>query len=379
MLSATYQQEMNREYENYIGIMPCDGVYGRNTNKAYIKALQAEMGMNVDTATGNIGSATRRCLPSIPYQGIEKDYNGRVYTGAKIQQFKKMFNFGLYANSFGDGIFVGDINVSAVRQFQNAYGLTITGTVNLETWLSILISSGDNTRKGTACDTRFEITDTNLEILKANGYRIVGRYLTGGSFKEIREGEFQRIFNGGLSVFPIYQTDGARASYFNAEQGAKDALAAEQAARQKGVPRGTIIYFAVDFDALDYNIDESILPHFAALFSTISGYRVGIYAPRNVCSRVADAGYSVSSFVSDMSTGFSGNLGFPLPKNWAFDQISNIYISHNGNSLEIDNNISSGRDQGFNKLAGYADPDEDYSPAPTVMPPEQTQTHKIKQ
>ena len=29
---------------------------------------------------------------------------------------------------------------------------------------------------------------------------------------------------------------------------------------------------------------------------------------------------TTSSFVSDMSSGFTGNCGYPLPKNWAFDQ-----------------------------------------------------------
>jgi peptidoglycan hydrolase-like protein with peptidoglycan-binding domain len=54
------------------------------------------------------------------------------------------------------------------------------------------------------------------------------------------------------------------------------------------------------------------------------GYRVGIYASRNICTRIAQAGYAVASFVSDMSTGFSGNLGFPIPDNWVFDQFHEI-------------------------------------------------------
>lgn len=29
----------------------------------------------------------------------------------------------------------------------------------------------------------------------------------------------------------------------------------------------------------------------------------------------------MSSFVADMSTGYSGNMGYPMPANWAFDQI----------------------------------------------------------
>ncbi|MFL2099124.1 hypothetical protein ACEN37_12870, partial [Marinilactibacillus psychrotolerans] len=54
----------------------------------------------------------------------------------------------------------------------------------------------------------------------------------------------------------------------------------------------------------------------------------------------------ITSFVSGMSTGFSGNLGYPLPKNWAFDQISTITLGSGEGLIEIDNNIKSGRDNG---------------------------------
>ena len=117
----------------------------------------------------------------------------------------------------------------------------------------------------------------------------------------------------------------------------------------------SVIYFAVDFDAMDYDVDVAILPYFKAVKEEFGrensrGYRVGIYAPRNVCSRVSNAGYACKSFVCDMSTGFSGNLGYPLPKNWAFDQISTIDVGSGDGHIEIDNNICSGRDMGVNHV-----------------------------
>lgn len=48
-----FQQWLNRNYEEYTGLNPCDGVYGRNTNKALVYALQAEEGLPVSKATGN--------------------------------------------------------------------------------------------------------------------------------------------------------------------------------------------------------------------------------------------------------------------------------------------------------------------------------------
>lgn len=51
-------------------------------------------------------------------------------------------------------------------------------------------------------------------------------------------------------------------------------------------------------------------------------YNIGIYGTRNACKRVVDAGYAVASYVSNMSTGWSGNLGFSQPASWSFDQFA---------------------------------------------------------
>ena len=34
--------------------------------------------------------------------------------------------------------------------------------------------------------------------------------------------------------------------------------------------------------------------------------------------------YAITSFLSDMSSGFSGNMGFKMPANWTYDQFSEI-------------------------------------------------------
>lgn len=62
------------------------------------------------------------------------------------------------------------------------------------------------------------------------------------------------------------------------------------------------------------------------------------------------AGYSVSSFVSDMSTGYSGNLGFPLPEDWAFDQIKEMDKNESGFDIALDNDVVSGRYYGFHSF-----------------------------
>lgn len=346
----TIQQWLNNRYQNRrdFYLQPTDGIYQRGTQKALIYALQYEEGLSDDVANGSFGPTTKAKLPLL-----------QVGNRDGTTQFVHLLQAALCFNQFEvdfDGIF-GNGTKQQVASFQAFSGLPSDGYVGLQTWSSLLVSTGDPNRKGTALDCVMEVTSARAQTLVNAGYETVGRYLTnveGTTLnKKIQPGELATIFNAGLTVFPIYQTYGGAASYFNAEQGEADAKKAHSAARGYGFEEGTIIYFAVDYDSTDDEITNKILRHFEAVYSTLTAlgsYRVGIYGTRNACSRVSNAGYAVTSFVSGMSTGFSGNLGFPLPENWAFDQISTITLGSGEGQIEIDNNIKSGRDNGVSKV-----------------------------
>ena len=64
-----------------------------------------------------------------------------------------------------------------------------------------------------------------------------------------------------------------------------------------------------------------------------------------MCTKVSEAGYVEYSFVADMSTGFSGNLGYPIPENWAFDQFFE-YLFDSSPSFDLDKVGVSGLDGG---------------------------------
>ncbi|UZW12682.1 DUF4474 domain-containing protein [Clostridium pasteurianum] len=331
----TIQQHLNRDYNNVFGLIPCDGIYSKSTNVALIKALQHEEGIATD---GIWGPTTQNLCPTIPGQ----------YANTK---FILLLQYALYCNGYNpngfDGLYGNGVK-NAVTSFQVFAGLYADGYAGKQTWASLLVSYGDPNRQGTACDCSTTITDEKAATLKANGYNIVGRYLTGRyamTFEEISV-----ISQNNLKVVPIFEVGGYQLSYFTSLQGMVDANSAMVAATTLGFPDNTIIYFAVDFDALDEDVTNNILLYFQAInnrFTELgSSYRIGIYAPRNVCSRVAAAGYSCSSFVCDMSSGFSGNLGYPLPYDWAFDQISTISCGSGYGYIEIDNNICSGKDTG---------------------------------
>lgn len=314
------QQEVNRRYKHYTGIVPTDGLYGREMNKALIQVLQAIEGFTPAEATGNFGQGTRSRLQTI--------------TGG-TSQWVWLASVALVCNGYALSPSENWNNQISdqVRRFQKDYALPVTGAVNPTTWMSLLTSKGDPNRACTACDTRFEITDELARHLKADGYKIVGRYLSepnqaskteSNYFKAIRTGELERIVRHGLKYFPIFQEYSTKLEHFTSQNGHRHAKEAQNAAQRLGVPP-TVIYFAVDYDATDPQVSSHILPYFKAVTQSLGGgYRVGIYASRNICTRVAQAGYAIASFVSDMSTGFSGNLGFPIPDNWVFDQFHEI-------------------------------------------------------
>lgn len=345
----TIQQRLNAKNFKKIGLYPCDGRFNRETNKALIYALQFEMG--VSGANGNFGPGTESAC---------KNSSNHVGPGSSKTELIKIAQYALYCNgrNFNPENFSGSFNKNtenAVRAFQSFNKLSIDGYVRYSTWASLLRSCGDRDRKGTACDCSTEITQARAKTLKENGYSIVGRYIAGGEWKKLKKHEAKIILDNGLRIFPIYQTSGTNASYFTERQGEKDAEAAIASAMDYGFPSYTTIYFAVDFDPVDVEISKKILPYFNKIHSAFQNeksikYKVGIYGTRNVCESARKAGYTSSSFVSDMSYGFSGNLGFSMPSNWAFDQIATKTIGSGEGSIEIDNNIASNRDRGVSYL-----------------------------
>ncbi len=306
------QQKINREYVSYTGIIPTDGLYGRNMNKAMIKILQKLEGYTGKNVDGVFGNGTKSKLITLTQSNV-----------GKYVEWFWLLKVMLVCNGYGL-MLSADWNQIAetVKTFQEDYCLPVKNMIDTNTWMSLFVSCGNKDRSAKACDTRFEITDALAKKLKGDGYTIVGRYLTGGDFKEIREGELKRILDNGLQYFPIFQENGTNIEHFTSVAGKSDGIKACTAALKKGIP-STVIYFAVDCDVLDYQIDRYIIPYFKAINEVIDyRYSVGIYASRNVCARVANAKLAISSFVSDMSTAFSGNLGFHIPKNWNYDQFN---------------------------------------------------------
>ncbi|MQS38553.1 glycoside hydrolase domain-containing protein [Streptomyces katsurahamanus] len=341
------QQWLNGRYilrKDFYAI-PCDGHHSRDVAKSMLFAIQYELGMADGVANGVFGPGTQNGLKSHTVATGDSGTWVQLFSAGMVLNQRPVS----FTSSFTSTL------ASAVSAFQSFAKLPVTGTGNFSTWASLLVSYGDQSRKGEACDGVTKITTERAATLKAEGITYIGRYLTNPTGgvpyeKEIQEGELATIAANGLRCFPIYQTYGRDASDFSYVAGRTAGQAAVNAALNHGFKTGTRIFFAVDFDALQEDVVSSVLPHFKGIQDAMTDdgnrYQVGVYGPRNVCTRVAEAGHSTASFVSDMSSGFSGNFGYPLPPDWAYDQIVTRTVGSGAGSIEIDVNIASGRDTG---------------------------------
>lgn len=332
------QQYLNANYQKYFGILPTDGVYQRDTNTALIYAFQDAIGLG-DIANGFYGPGTISATPTLKVQDAGE--------AVRILQYGLMVN-GYYSGE-ADGIFTTSLGeqIIAFRKFMNLP--PYNNVADLTVIKGLLTSNGNTLRDASVMDTSLQLSTDDIAMLKSEGYTVIGRYLTGTVGKDaderpknLTQKEVNAISKAGIHIFPIYQDGGATLGYFTDKQGAEDAITASRAARSLGFPKDTVIYFSADLDIQAGDINGTVMAYFEAIADNISGFKVGVYGTRNVTNQVITNGYAEYAFVSDMSTGFSGNLGYPMPKQWAFDQ----FVEFSLNGVPIDNDGMSGLDSG---------------------------------
>ncbi|GHH83633.1 hypothetical protein GCM10018793_46210 [Streptomyces sulfonofaciens] len=346
------QQWLNGRYwqRPAYSIGPCDGIYSRDVQKSLMIALQYELGLE---PTGNFGTGTQAGLKAHPVREGNSGIFVQLFTAACVFNEPVIVhradgNDEEVRTTFKDTY--DDKTTEYVTIFQQFSQLPASGAGDYPTWAQLLVSMGDPDREATGSDTRYEITASRAKWLHDNGYRIVGRYLydpPGSTLdKEIKPGELQTIFGAGLKVFPIYQDNARELADFTYSNGYQHALNAHKLASDYGFNRGTTIYFACDYDATQEEIDGSpqgIVAYFngvvAGLASQGKKYFHGVYGSRNVCINVTRRTLARYSFVSGMSYGFSGNLGFPLPDNWAMNQIKEFRVTNGSDAFDLDRDV----------------------------------------
>ncbi|GIM91598.1 glycoside hydrolase domain-containing protein [Paractinoplanes toevensis] len=345
------QQRLNNRYVVSLGIpamtlVPCDGRTSRDLQNGLLMAVQYEVGIPLASINGYFGTGTQAGL---------KAKGSVVPLPADLRY---LFRAACYLNSPvpPDVSYLGadldtdqqtDTHLAWLRAFQQFTQIPVTATNDFTTWAELLVSSGDPARPATASDGITEITAARGQALFAAGYRLVGRYLdehlppTDPYYlgKALKPGEPQAILDAGLRLFPIFQYNGTVLANFTYDKGYDQGTIAHAKSVEHGLPAGTCIYFAVDYDALDADVDSSIKPYFegvkAALAAAGNRYTFGVYGSRNVCTRVSREVGATWSMVAAMSWGYSGNLGVRMPENWSLNQIRE-YAFQTGWSLDHD-------------------------------------------
>lgn len=157
-------------------------------------------------------------------------------------------------------------------------------------------------------------------LIKSTGYDFVGRYLSKSTWKLISPQEAAALKAAGLSIVLVYEDGPTSAIYFSSGRGTSDAARSIAQARALGAPRGTAIYFAVDYDASAADVTGPIAAYFKEVAATLaadsSGYVVGIYGSGRACQAISTAGSAHFTWRAQ-STGWAG---YQLSLPWSITQ-----------------------------------------------------------
>ena len=138
-------------------------------------------------------------------------------------------------------------------------------------------------------DTAARITAEQAKKLREQGVAFVCRYIGPESWgKTITPAEAKILRDNGLAILLCYETSAAR-MLGGARAGAEDGYVARQAAEELGVPSGTVIFFAADWD-----VQTAELPLCEAYLKTASynteQFGVGLYGGERVVSDMSGRG-----------------------------------------------------------------------------------------
>lgn len=351
------QRWLNGTYRNRedFALVPCDGVHSRSVQTALLLALQYELGMADGVANGNFGQGTK--------SGLRAKANISVGSTDISNRFVRIFHAAMILNGLDISLSMGFTSTtsSVIREFQSFMEIPQTGAGDYTTWCTLLVSCGDTTIATTGFDTSHQLLGGKAAAAVQRGYTHVGRYLVGENGKYLCAPEIAELRTAGLRLAPIYQRFNDKVAYLTRDNGMTEGLEALVRGRVLGLPAGSIIYFSVDFDATGDVVSGAVAEYFGGVKEIMDAvafynFRIGVYATRNVCQVMIDRGLAVAAYVSGMSTGYSGNMGFPMPREWHYNQI--IELTDDLGSTTIDHVVVSRRAQSVDLAAVSGPPVE---------------------
>lgn len=187
----------------------------------------------------------------------------------------------------------------------------------------------------TGFDTAQQMT-RHAQALRRHGYDFVMRYYSHNSAKNLGAQEARALAAAGLRIGAVWESAGTHAGFFSRAQGQADGAAALRQARSAAQPPGSAIYFAVDYDPSQADIDGAIADYFAGLAAAMNGdYRVGVYGSGLCCESLLERKAASCSWLSQ-SMGFAGSRAFAAGQHYDLIQALPQKISIDGEVLQID-------------------------------------------
>lgn len=251
------------------------------------------------------------------------------------------------------------------RAFVQTLGGAIIGSVGAQVF-------AENPQPRDLQLARVKVIDASIDVtqyvnqLHQAGIIAVGRYYgrpapAGGCLypeKLLTARELQAIEAAGLSVFTVFQHCANRCSHFRESyrKGIEDASAAIHGAHLLGQPKGTPIYFAVDFDPTPSTCDRLaeddiwriVIDYFRQLNQVVrqAGWIVGVYGAGATCAKLRSEsidGIPLAEFFwLSASVGHKGHADFFRDNDWHIYQnkVDIHGIDYVGAAFELDTDLT---------------------------------------
>lgn len=193
------------------------------------------------------------------------------------------------------------------------------------------------------CDTATQMNPERIQALKSGGYTFIGRYL-----RHLTADEVKLISQSGLYIVSIFEKNPIHREYFTAAQGQKDAAEAVAAAARFGQTPGKPIYFTVDYNASEEDLEKYISPYLQAVKAEFDEdregkhYTLGLYGSGLVLSHFRDI------FTYTWLAGASAWWGSKDYTGWSLKQYANgTVIKCGSGTFPIDKDQSNGEGGGW--------------------------------
>jgi hypothetical protein len=199
-------------------------------------------------------------------------------------------------------------------------------------------------------------------FLAGSGVHTVIRYYsrdTGIPAKRLTRHEAQQFDAAGIRLAIVHEArHGNKISSFSHDSGVLDgAYARSYGANTIGQPANSAIYFGVDLDTNDAQINNSVLPFFrgvAESFNAANGlptYKIGVYGSGATCAALLDARLAEFAWLAQ-STGWRHYEAFRDSNRWSLLQEMPTTIGE----LECDPDVSNGAFGDFALNASHLEP-----------------------